>query len=241
MPSGCPACGAEVSKKPGKGRSQIYCSRRCQSRGKPYVSTVICRGCGTAFAPSTLRGGPRKFCTAECRRGFDAANPCLHSKTCQQCGKGFKGPIVRRFCSSQCASDSFKGRDAVRARVRHIAALQRRRMRLAQVPCEDFSVIEIFERDGWMCAICGHAVDKKLRYPDPMCASLEHRIPISRGGKHTWANVACSHLGCNVNKGNRLPSGIQARRERDRRRYRERRERERFSESSTSIITKFYS
>jgi 5-methylcytosine-specific restriction endonuclease McrA len=54
-----------------------------------------------------------------------------------------------------------------------------------------------------MCAICSEPVDRLLRYPDPMCASLEHRIPVSKGGRHTRANCACAHLRCNVQKGDR--------------------------------------
>ena len=40
--------------------------------------------------------------------------------------------------------------------------------------------------------------------------SLDHVIPISRGGKSTWENVVCACLSCNVRKGNKLlhESGI---------------------------------
>lgn len=33
---------------------------------------------------------------------------------------------------------------------------------------------------------------------------LDHVIPMSKGGGHTYANTQCSHLKCNVDKGARI-------------------------------------
>lgn len=81
---------------------------------------------------------------------------------------------------------------------------QLRRARKRGVECERFSSREIFERDGWRCGICEHTVDSKLRYPNPRSASLDHVIPLSKGGGHTRSNTRCSHLECNVRRGNQL-------------------------------------
>lgn len=35
-----------------------------------------------------------------------------------------------------------------------------------------------------------------------MSASLDHVVPMSKGGGHTYANTQCSHLKCNVDKKN---------------------------------------
>jgi 5-methylcytosine-specific restriction endonuclease McrA len=37
-----------------------------------------------------------------------------------------------------------------------------------------------------------------------MSVSLDHVIPLSRGGNHEPGNVQCSHLACNVRKGARV-------------------------------------
>ena len=63
---------------------------------------------------------------------------------------------------------------------------------------------EIFERDGFVCGICNEPVDMEVRYPDAMSASLDHIIPLSRGGGHVRANVRLAHLGCNARKCARL-------------------------------------
>ena len=36
---------------------------------------------------------------------------------------------------------------------------------------------------GEVCAICGLPVNKRLRFPDPMSPSVDHIIPVGRGGQ----------------------------------------------------------
>jgi 5-methylcytosine-specific restriction endonuclease McrA len=54
-----------------------------------------------------------------------------------------------------------------------------------------------------MCGICLQPVNPKLVSPDLMRVSLDHVIPLSRGGGHTFDNVQCAHLICNIRKSNR--------------------------------------
>jgi 5-methylcytosine-specific restriction endonuclease McrA len=64
---------------------------------------------------------------------------------------------------------------------------------------EKFRVRDIYERDGWKCGICHKKVNKKLSYPNPMSASLDHIIAIALGGEHAKVNVQLAHLVCNRN------------------------------------------
>jgi hypothetical protein len=80
----------------------------------------------------------------------------------------------------------------------------RRRMLVTQASAgERFAPIEVFERDGWTCGPCMRPVDPAIAWPDPMSASVDHIVPLSRGGAHALANVQCAHLGCNSSKGDR--------------------------------------
>jgi 5-methylcytosine-specific restriction endonuclease McrA len=73
-----------------------------------------------------------------------------------------------------------------------------RKMRLRQAFVEPVDQRTVYERDGWVCGICrGHV--------DPADASIDHIVPISRGGKHSYANVQTAHLSCNRQKSNKLP------------------------------------
>jgi 5-methylcytosine-specific restriction endonuclease McrA len=66
------------------------------------------------------------------------------------------------------------------------------------------SKLVVFERDEWHCQICRSEVDPALAFPHPQSASLDHKVPITKGGSHTYANVQLAHLACNQAKGNRI-------------------------------------
>lgn len=67
-----------------------------------------------------------------------------------------------------------------------------------------FSRGNIYLRDQNRCQYCGR------KFPSSEL-SLDHVIPISRGGKSTWDNVVCACLPCNVRKGNKLLSECEMR------------------------------
>jgi len=62
----------------------------------------------------------------------------------------------------------------------------------------------IFARDGGKCQYCGVGAE-----------NIDHVVPRSRGGTHTWENVVAACRRCNTRKGNRLPqeAGMALRRE----------------------------
>lgn len=52
-----------------------------------------------------------------------------------------------------------------------------------------------------VCGICGKPVDKRIKYPDPMCAVIDHIIPVSKGGHPSDINnLQLAHNTCNRNK-----------------------------------------
>lgn len=53
----------------------------------------------------------------------------------------------------------------------------------------------VFGRDGGRCQYCAAPAE-----------SIDHVVPRSRGGAHTWDNVVACCRRCNVAKGDRLPS-----------------------------------
>lgn len=69
------------------------------------------------------------------------------------------------------------------------------------VEYESVDVGAVFERDCWLCQLCEVPVDRSLVWPDPLSASLDHIVPMSRGGGHIYRNVQLAHLGCNLAKG----------------------------------------
>lgn len=80
---------------------------------------------------------------------------------------------------------------------RHLA---RRRAKTTRVEPVDLRALW----DGF-CGICGDALDEGVSYPDPMSKSLDHIIPLAKGGTHTRDNLQWSHLTCNMRKSAKMP------------------------------------
>ena len=55
----------------------------------------------------------------------------------------------------------------------------------------------VFARDEWTCQYCGRPAE-----------NVDHVIPRSRGGTHTWENVVASCRRCNAKKENRLHGDV---------------------------------
>lgn len=62
-------------------------------------------------------------------------------------------------------------------------------------PVLRFSKYNVFLRDGFICQYCGVSVNKSS-------ATLDHVIPTSQGGRHSWENCTTSCSPCNSTKSN---------------------------------------
>lgn len=88
--------------------------------------------------------------------------------------------------------EDFKARRRIRDRKRQALKLGNHH--------ERYTDIEIFERDGWICGICGQKINKRLKYPNPRSKSIDHIVPLSKGGADAPINLQASHLRCNIGK-----------------------------------------
>ena len=164
---------------------------------------------------STSRPPGEAMCRP-CRRAATAAS---YETTCADCGETFTPPPnsasrarPRKYCSRACASrvnlelaranrpplkDPAEKKRAMRART----ALKRARRRTTQVEPVIPSIV--FERDGWRCHLCGKKCRTDVDGRHPQGATIDHLIPLSKCGPHTYVNIATAHRACNVSKGNR--------------------------------------
>lgn len=81
-----------------------------------------------------------------------------------------------------------------RALINHRHCLEHRRAKIRQVPFEKIDRKLVYLIDGGICGICG----KPLEMSD---FTLDHIIPISKGGGHVYPNVHSAHRICNIRRG----------------------------------------
>lgn len=67
---------------------------------------------------------------------------------------------------------------------------------------EPVDLLRVYERDQGVCHICKRHVDR-------IDASIDHLVPLSVGGDHSYANVSLAHLRCNQRRGvGRIPAQL---------------------------------
>lgn len=106
----------------------------------------------------------------------------------------------KTYCSSKCSA---KAREATKDAKRRV------RIKNALID-EGINLKSLYNRDNGVCAICGGKCDwndhkYKGRYftVGKNYPSIDHILPLSRGGLHSWENVQLAHHGCNTRKGAR--------------------------------------
>lgn len=199
--------------------------RPCQECGGPYRSRHLAqRFCGATCArlnktlPRSCRielhacrmcdkvlTQPRRvFCGEQCRLEserlrFRATFTSKAQPTrlpCSDCGEQWEtstrnnGGVCLR-----CQRRRFR---------REYGSTDRQRARSRGVRYEPIKRSTVYERDNWTCQLCGDPIEREARAPHPMSASLDHIIPLARGGDHVYANVQCAHFLCNSIKGDRV-------------------------------------
>ena len=56
-----------------------------------------------------------------------------------------------------------------------------------------------------ICGICGHEVDFGLKFPHPLSPTIDHIIPVAKGGHPSdISNLQLAHFYCNRQKSDKL-------------------------------------
>jgi 5-methylcytosine-specific restriction endonuclease McrA len=191
----CLNCGATFATRMGGHGDKRYCSRACSSERQRVVSTEImcllnwrtCAGCGIEWLNRGANGGARlcRQCLMEIRRTEALAHYYrvirprdgyrARHRMCSLCGSEFVGHGSRMFCD-RCPD--------ARAAAYRLAP-------------ESIRLEEIAVRDRERCWLCNQRVASVDR-------TLDHVMPIARGGQHIKSNVRLAHRRCNSVKGTKL-------------------------------------
>lgn len=218
MASLCIDCSIQLPVHVGRGRPRLRCddcrdghqralwratSKRKYQEGRD--SRVIeCPKCGGRCVIG--KGSAKSPMCRACRR---LATLARNTRECQGCHSSFANSVpTQLFCSSECyrrstgtlyATDGER-RDAERSR--NARKSSRRRALIRGSFVEDVDLQVLADRDGWVCHLCSRKVRKRAKVGSPMSPSIDHIVPLSRGGEHSYMNTALAHLRCNLAKQN---------------------------------------
>jgi 5-methylcytosine-specific restriction endonuclease McrA len=86
------------------------------------------------------------------------------------------------------------------------ARVGRRRAMQAGVTFGAVDTDALWLESAGSCPLCNEPMDQSLRWPLPLSTSLDHIVPLSKGGTHEQANLQWTHLVCNIRKGAKSPT-----------------------------------
>ena len=206
----------------------MYCCNRCKDNASKirrgiqpvYEITRTCLECNQVFTTVYKK---TIFCSRKCadkHRYIPHPKPIKEPKqkppiqteyrVCVVCGNVFECDIrlMNKTCSHECSVENKRRKINIKSR--------NREKRIAKVLVDkDISLETLVRRDNNICWICGEQCDlsdKRIvngtiivgdTYP-----SIDHLLPIARGGRHEWENIRLAHKGCNSLRGATLCDSI---------------------------------
>lgn len=190
-----------------------FCSRECsyarwaaERKAREQQKRVswqrVCECCGAGFEAKRQR----QYCGDACRlelartraraeyREKVAVGFVPEIKRCRECHAAYASRCGDRgtaFCSTDCSGKAARRRGRVK-----------RKALLKGATVETVDPTTVFERDKWRCQLCGTRTPKKRRGTlEPNAPELDHIIPLSLGGEHSYRNTQCACRACNHAKG----------------------------------------
>lgn len=186
-------------------------------------SSLECAHCGVVFVPKSSRS---RFCSNRCQR-LSKGRPCyICGKPCQVSSCSLAEPAHDACRSAQhgtayqyskgCRCDECRRRMTVlqaefRVKYRERTGRgwdegrDRDRSREGEFYVPRAERLAIYERDGWVCQLCGEPVDRDAHFNDRRYPSLDHiecqswvLVP-----DHRPSNLRTVHRACNSSRRNR--------------------------------------
>jgi 5-methylcytosine-specific restriction endonuclease McrA len=214
-PRNCLQCGTGYNYHPAakdKGHEHkrgLFCSWDCKSQhikdSKPGPHSKLqvnpCKTCGKVI----LSKGAKRYCSDECKPKILALPPM--PRVCRHCKGSYladnTGGMHKQYCSEGCRNEVEK--------VHRRIARSKRKAIIRKVTIEKVDPFVVFDRDGWKCKMCGIDTPKELRGTIKSNApELDHVMPISKGGSHSYMNTQCSCRKCNQVKSDKILPNISA-------------------------------
>lgn len=208
-PANCAFCSAPLVHI-GPGNPKRYCSRKhaalFRQANKPKVPKVekVCACCAKVYLTNIKAS---RFCCVNCRTQQTALENRLKRAAA---GARVYSPKCDR-CDQLINQDSVSGKNKYGRWCRPCALVkQRERYRIKTAKRQGvlnpirISADVLIQRDGNICHLCNTEIDLSLARNSRFGATIDHIIPLSKGGLDVLDNLKLAHWICNIRKGNRV-------------------------------------
>lgn len=195
----CNKCGTEfvrscVSIRKGKNTT----CPKCKEKEKEERKSEIDKKKRESSNLSKIKAEIRKEKSARAKQQMQESKKRV--AVCPECGKEFVTYNKKAItCSKQCSKKRQNRKPD-------------RRLTNENIIDKDITLESLYKRDSGVCYLCGgkcNLEDYVVRDGTIICGdwypSIEHIIPLSKGGKHAWKNVMLAHRKCNYIKRDHMP------------------------------------
>jgi 5-methylcytosine-specific restriction endonuclease McrA len=178
------------------------------SKGKP--KEFVCTGCGIKFQAMAKRDG-NPYCSHDCyldkryglqrpRGNWPKSN--IHIKLCCDCKEWI---VAKRSYQIRCVHCAYLKQIARANQREHEKRIPNRKLG------DKITRKQLHDRDGGRCYICKRktVLKNKGKKRNKNLSTIDHVIPVSHGGTHTWSNVRNCCWQCNIAKGSKEPHNYQ--------------------------------
>ena len=158
---------------------------------------MICCWCHRSITATDVgKPCPRGFLHYPDNRHYPLSNPC-------PCRRSFSAHRVSHQPVSDPCSHVISAEDGKPTKICGLPASSH----ITRKPISSSSrVRRLCQRDGWACRLCGREFGDPPAWPHAMSVTIDHIIPVWRGGSDDLANLQLAHRLCNMKKQNDNPS-----------------------------------
>lgn len=214
--SNCQNCGRPLADVGQPGRPKRNCSRKCRSAATKKLKPLVerpCRICQKAFYSNNPNHafccrpfyalGQKNLASQRAKQRTEAKYPNRErTAPCGWCGE------LRTFKIGESVVNAYHPactKEAERARYRIKTVKRQKHKNPNRISHE-----QVVREYGSDCHICNEPIDLTLPRTSKLGLTVDHLIPLSRGGTDTMPNLRPAHWGCNIKKSNKLMEELSA-------------------------------